>query len=209
LTLVVDIDRSLLHEEGPFFNDPSQREFFEKSRDFYVNESDRNSLATLAGVSDLPDGDRRLFIEFAAPGRFNIEQNRFVAQLANVSSDLKNGEQSLQAALRGGVGSYVRCVYLCTGGTAKITVSASVAKTLRLKSRTVGSESLRAAETRQVYGRPKYSRVRLTKAARKAFKRFKRVPVTISIVLKGARGEVVSKSLKQKLIRVEEESELG
>jgi len=60
-----------------------------------------------------------------------------------------------------------------------------------------------------VDGRPKYSRVRLTKAARKAFKRFKRVPVTISIVLEGARDEVVRESLKQKLIRVEEESELG
>jgi hypothetical protein len=154
----------------------------------------------------LADGDVRLTFPRDQHGNDTVVTGSFdlLEQSFYVNSGYDGGKDkgSLQTALSKGVaidfsGNYAASV------KAKITVSPSVARRLRLNSTTIGAKSFPTA--------PKGSaRIKLTSAARKALKKYKKVVVYVETVHTGPGGQIKTKKSKATLTtKRDEDDELG
>ena len=162
---------------------------------------------TIFVVEKLADGDLRLTPpknqfggDAVFTGSFDLTEQSFYTRSGYNGDD----KGSLQTALRKGVlidffGNYEASV------KAKITVSPSVAKRLKLKSTTLGTKTFPTAAEGK-------GRIKLTRAAVKALKKYKKVVVYIeSASTRTADGQQVkAKKTKTTLTtKTEEDDELG
>jgi hypothetical protein len=162
--------------------------------------------ATPFAVEKLADGDVRLTPNAPGSGRETVftgsfdllEQSFFVRNYLNFKED-----SSLQTVLRKGVPIFFSGNYQATV-KAKITLSPAVARKLRLKSNVIGAKNFPKAGEGT-------ARIKLTRAAVKALKKYRKVVVYIETEHSGPRNQVKTKKSKSTLEikkRVEDE-ELG
>jgi hypothetical protein len=162
--------------------------------------------AAIFDVEKLADGDLRLTREKDPNGRDSLftgsfdllEQSFYAKNYLNFRED-----NSLQTVLRKGVSIYYFGNYE-SAVKAKITLSPAVARKLRLKSNVIGAKNFPKAGEGT-------SRIKLTRAAVKALKKYKKVVVYIETTHPGPRDQVETKKSKATLEikkRVEDE-ELG
>jgi hypothetical protein len=182
----------------------SNQFFFEE-----IGQDGRNLTQGFPGifaVEKLADGDLRLTVPKDQHGRENVftgsfdllEQSFYVRNYLNSRED-----SSLQTVLRKGVPIYFFGNYESTV-KAKITLSPAVARKLRLKSNVIGAKNFPKAGEGT-------ARIKLTRAAVKALKKYKKVVVYIETEHSGPRDQVKTKKSKATLEikkRVEDE-ELG
>lgn len=173
---------------GPNIND---HQFFYEN---YVPNRRPPSFPTIPVVEKLADGDVRFTtpkdqfgVERESVGSFDLLQQSFYVGSGYDGND----KGSLQTALRKGVlidfsGNYKNSV------EAKITLSPSVARRLHLKSATIGAKNF--PETGSGSGR-----IKLTSAAVKALKKYKKVVVYVETVHTGPEGQIKTKKSKATL----------
>jgi hypothetical protein len=175
----------------------------------HIGQDERNQ--TMGGaesfdIETLAGGDLRLTFPKDQHGRENVftgsfdllEQSFFVRSYLNSKED-----SSLQTVLSKGVPVEFFSNYEASV-KAKITLSPAVARKLRLRSTTIGTKNFSKAGTGT-------GRIKLTRAAVKALKKYKKVVVYIETEHSGPRDQVKTKKSKATLEikkRVEDE-ELG
>jgi hypothetical protein len=143
-------------------------------------------------LEKLPDGDYRLTVTQVFGSSFDLFQQSWFMFGYGMDDDLTD-------TIRNGMKVWMKTNHKASESW-KITVSSAVARTLKLKSITIGSAS---------FPKPggKNRRIPLTAAARKALRKYNRVVVKVNLTAKGPNGDVERDSRSFTLKKPE--SELG
>jgi hypothetical protein len=143
-------------------------------------------------LEKLPDGDYRLTVTQVFGTSFDLFQQSWFMFGYGMDDDLTD-------TIRNGMKVWMKTNYKASESW-KVTVSSSVARTLRLKSTTIGQAT---------FPKPggKNRRIPLTAAARKALRKYSRVRVTLKLTAKGPDGETMRDSRSVELEKPK--SELG
>jgi hypothetical protein len=173
--VVFEIDASLVHPD--FTEKPS--EHFSRPFSFKVyRPGDRASgdlqTSSFDSVEQLPGGDVRITAEkFAWAGSWDLFQESWYALLYATRTTLPD-------TLRRGLPVWLKTNYL-TAIDMRVQVTPAVARTLKLKSTTLGQRSYPKGFKGDM-------RIPFTAAARKALRRYSRVRVSVVSVAKGPKG---------------------
>lgn len=135
-------------------------------------------------LEKLPNGDYRLTVTQVFGTSFDLFQQSWFMFGYGMGDDLTD-------AIGKGMKVWMKTNYRASESW-KVTVSASVAKTLKLKSTTIGEASFPTPGG-------KNRRIPLNAGARKALRKYSRVRVTLSLVAKGPNGDVKRDSRSVKL----------
>lgn len=132
-------------------------------------------MADRSLLEKLPDGDYRLTVTQVFGSSFDLFQQSWFMFGYGMGEDLTD-------AIRKGMKVWMKTNYKASESW-KVTVSPAVAKTLKLKSTTIGQAS---------FPKPggKNRRIPLTSAARKALRKYSRVVVKLQLAAKGPDGKV-------------------
>jgi hypothetical protein len=149
-------------------------------------------MADRSLLEKLPDGDYRLTVLQAFGTSFDLFQQSWYLFGYGMTEDLTD-------TIRNGLKVWMKTNYKASESW-KVTVSSAVARTLKLKSTTIGQAT---------FPKPggKNRRIPLTAAARKALKKYSRVKVTLKLTAKGPDGETMRDSRSVELEKPK--SELG
>jgi hypothetical protein len=169
-----EVDGSLVR---PDFNGSNGQFGFESRAPSEQGESmiEWFSMRDRATVEELPGGDYRLTVLQVFGPSFDIFQQSWFAYGYAMDDDLTD-------ARRKGMKVWMKSNYKASESW-KVTVSSAVARTLKLKSTVIGTAS---------FPKPggKNRRIPLTRAARKALRKYSRVRMTLSLTAKGPNGDV-------------------
>jgi hypothetical protein len=201
--LTFEIDASAYHPD--FIPGPTPVNAIQFAFEGYAPGMESTQPSRFGAIEKLPDGDYRLVVKGGRfwgasdqAGSYDLLQQSFYSGNGYEAKD----KGSLQTALRKGVGINFGGNYEASV-KAKITVSPSVAKRLKLKSTTLGSSSF----PKQGHG---FGYIKLSAAARKALKKYNKVVVYIETDQTTAWGETQKNRSKVTLTtKKPQDDELG